>query len=106
MKRTLTTEATMTFQEWQAQYSRYRNQADRISAMITDRARQACKDAGLCADLLGIHPHNAICSLEAGKPWPEVNYHYARLALHLQEKSWEPYRLLEQWHEKAWKRVS
>jgi hypothetical protein len=96
---------SMTFEEWRTQYSALKNRADRVSNMITERAREACKQAGLCGDLLGIHPHNAMCSYEAGKPWPEVDYHYCRLSLHLQEKSYEPYRILEQWHQKAWERV-
>lgn len=96
----------MTMTEWANQYRQHKDRADRVSAMIRERARQACIQAGLDGQLLGIHPHNALCSYEQGKPWPEVDYHYCRLSLYLQEQSFEPYRILEAWSRKAWDRVS
>jgi len=95
----------MTLAQWAEQYRAHKERADRVSRMITERAREACVKAGLSRELLGIHPHNAMCGYEAGQPWLGVDYHYVRLSLYLQEKSFEPYRIVERWHQKAWARI-
>jgi hypothetical protein len=95
----------MTHTEWASQYSAMRQRADRISQCINDRAREACRKANLDPQLLGIHPHNAMVSYEWGKPWAGVDYHFVRLSLHLQEKQFEPYRILERWAERTWKAI-
>jgi len=96
----------MTVQQWAEQYRQHKDRADRVSRMILDRAKQACANAGLSADLIGIHPHNAMCAYRAGQPWEGVDYGQVRLCLHLLEKRWEPSRILDQWHRKAWERVA
>lgn len=48
--------------------------AKRIDALVIARHRSMARAAGLDPQLLGIHPHNAMCSLHYGKPWPEVDY--------------------------------
>ena len=95
----------MTFTEWQGQYRTHKERADRVSRSITERAKEACVKAGLSGELLGIHPHNAMVDFERGKPWPDIDYHYVRLSLYLQKRSFYPYRLLDQWNDRAWKRV-
>lgn len=89
----------MTLQEWQ-QYS-----TERVSQMILNRARRACKDAGLDPTLLGIHPHNAMVSFEQGKPWKGINYSLVRRCLWLQRKSWVPSEIASKISDRAWKRV-
>jgi hypothetical protein len=79
-------------------YRRMRDAADRVSRMIHDRAREACREAGLDPNLLGIHPHNAMCAYHAGKPWPEVNYSKVRLTQRLERLAWEPSRIVDQWY--------
>jgi len=79
-------------------YSRMRETADRVSKLRFDRARQACKDAGLDPGLLGIHPHNAMCAYESGQPWKGVDYSKVRLSLRLQTLAFEPMRVLERWY--------
>ncbi len=66
-------------------YRDLRARCDRVRDMRLARAREACRLAGLDPSIIGIHVHNALVSLEYGKPWPEVNYHYARKARWLME---------------------
>lgn len=73
----------MTHEQWKARYTKLREIAEHITAMRLARARKACQQAGLDPSLLGIHPHNAMLSFKAGKPWPEVNYSKARLCLRI-----------------------
>ena len=76
------------------------NRAGKVRDMILERARDACEQAGLSRDLLGIHPHNAMVSFNAGEPWRGVDYSKVRLSLRLQRMAWEPSRVLEQWSRK------
>ena len=87
--------------EWCKRYSVLKGKADSICLSIRERARQACVKAGLDGNLLGIHPHNAMVSLEHGKPWDGVDYHYVRLCLHLQHEMWKPYRIVEAWDKRV-----
>ena len=82
-------------------------QLDRLNARasilrnsILKRAKKACAEAGLDADLMGIHPYNAIVSLAQGKPWPNVDYLKVRECIRLIELSWEPNRIVERWYKK------
>lgn len=91
------------FEQWKEQYGTMKDRAERITLMILNSARQATKEAGLDPSLLGIHPHNAMCSFKQGKPWPEVNYSKCRLALRLIEKSYQPNSIVDQWSKRVWK---
>lgn len=80
--------------------SRYQNameRADRISKEIITRAKKAALDAGLDPNLLGIHPHNAMCSFNQGHPWPNVDYSKVRLCLRLIERSYVPSSIVSRW---------
>lgn len=68
--------------------------AERTAQMIIKRAREVSKEAGLDPSLLGIHPHNAMCSLHYGKPWPGIDYSKVRKCLWLIQKSYEPSAIL------------
>ena len=87
----------MTHEQWSLTYRKYQNIADRVARMRNDRARQACKDAGLDPSLLGIHPHNAMCSFQAGHPWPEVDYSKVRLCLRILASEFDADRIVERW---------
>ena len=79
-------------------YSDMSRRAERIQEMIRERAKTACHEAGLDPNLLGIHPHNAMCAYRAGKPWKGVNYSKCRLAIYLSGKAFEPVRVVERWY--------
>ena len=76
-------------------YNQLRRRCDAIAKIRNDRARQLCADAGLDPTLLGIHPHNAQCSYEYGKPWPDVDYHKVRECLHEIDRQWDAARILD-----------
>lgn len=59
--------------DWAKRYRRLRDIAERVERMRIDRARKLCVEAGLDGNLLGIHPHNAWISRQAGQPWPGVD---------------------------------
>jgi hypothetical protein len=69
-------------------YTMLANMAERITKMRNDRLRKMCKDAGLSPELLGIHPHNAMCDYPE-KPWPEVDYKICKRLVWLQRTGWE-----------------
>ena len=96
----------MTFKEWQDFAGKVNGIASRTSRAITNRARQACGDAGLDRSLLGIHPHNAMVSFRAGDPWKGIDYSKVRLCEYLIRKSWEPGRMASRIIDRAWKRVT
>ena len=83
---------TADFQAWQERARKVTDCANRTRDMIIQRAKAECAAAGLSSDLLGIHPHNAMCSYNAGKPWPGVDYAKVRRTLWLIRKAWEPGR--------------
>ena len=91
----------MTFEEWRTKYNRLRCIADRVSAMRNDRARAACAAAGLDPCLLGIHPHNAMCGLANGRPWPDVDYSKVRLCVRLLSFQFAPYRIVDAWDKRV-----
>ena len=98
--------ATMTFSEWQTMARQTKERADRITAMMMDDARATATAAGLDGSIIGIHVHNALVSLAAGKPWPEVNYKLARRAAWLMERSYLPHRIADRIVSRAWARVA
>jgi hypothetical protein len=65
--------------------------------MIVARARRVAKAAGLDPQICFLHAHNAMASLNHGKPWPGVDYDLVRKVLYLQRLSWKPHRLLQRW---------
>ncbi len=69
--------------------------ADKLSAMIVDRARRTAQAAGLDPSMPFLHAHNALCSQHYGNPWPEVDYSLARKIKYLEERSFEPYRIVD-----------
>lgn len=70
-------------------YSKIKDAANRIGQMRHDRLVKMCKQAGLSPDLLGIHPHNAMCGYHAGKPWKDVDYSVCKKLDWLQRTGWE-----------------
>lgn len=95
----------MTFQEWKAKYARYSEIAHRIRVMRNQRARQVCRDAGLDPNLLGIHPHNAMCGWHAGRPWPGVDYSKVRLCMRLLNSEFDAHRIVDEWTNRVWPSV-
>lgn len=96
----------MTFHEWQTLAQTLHARADRLRDAALREARETCKAAGLDPGLLGIHPHNAMCSYEQGKPWPEVNYALCRRVIWLTNvKQWEASRIVERIIRRAEKRI-
>lgn len=89
------------FEEWRRRYRKLQDIADRVAAYRTKRARKACADAGLDPNLLGIHPHNAMVSLEYGKPWPGIDYSKVRLCLRIQRQTFEGSRIVERWDKRV-----
>jgi hypothetical protein len=85
------------YDEWRARYCRMREIAERVDRMRLDRARKLCAEAGLDPGLLGIHPHNAMCCLRWGSPWPGVDYGKVRACLRMMRRQSEGYRVLERW---------
>jgi hypothetical protein len=96
----------MTFTEWQQFAQAVHARAERVKAMILEDARRTCKAAGLSPDLLGIHPHNAMVSFNAGKPWPEVDYSLCRKTIWLCERSFVPGTLADRIIGRAWQTVA
>jgi hypothetical protein len=68
---------------------------DAYAANVRKRARKLTAEAGLDPNLLGIHPHNAMCSYRAGHPWPNVDYRKVRKVLWLSERQWAAQRALD-----------
>lgn len=106
----LTTDSTnlrpLTFAQWQQLAQIVNSRAERIRRMIDREIRRTGEAAGLGRECPAHLAHNALCGLENGKPWPEVNYSLARRVLWLSNtRQWEPGRLAESILARAWKRV-
>lgn len=71
--------------------------ARRVATSRMDRARAACREAGL-GDWNGCTVHNAMLAMEDGKPWPEVNYSALRRAVWLEQKSFEPSAIVDRFY--------
>jgi hypothetical protein len=96
----------ITFAEWQTRYSALRQRTERLSALIVRRARQTAQQAGLDPSIPFLHAHNALCGRHYGHPWPEVDYSLCRKVLWLEQRSFEPSRLLERIGARLWARTS
>jgi len=82
----------------QVTYRMMKERADRIGRMVNDRARQVASEAGLDPNLLGIHPHNAMCAFNAGRPWKGVNYSKVRLCMRLLRMEFNAHRIVDAWY--------
>jgi hypothetical protein len=79
-------------------YQQLKQRVTNYEAMVRERAKRACSEAGLDPSLLGIHPHNAMVSLHYGQPWPGVDYKKVRLCLWLTNVAmWRASNLLERY---------
>lgn len=70
--------------------------ADRIRAMRYKRATAASVAAGLGE--IGCQLHNCLVSADYGRPWREIDYHYARKAKWLLDTSFEPSRIIDRFY--------
>lgn len=84
-----------TIDEWRKRYERIKLLTEELKDLLHAEARQMCADAGLDPNLLGIHPHNAMCSLSYGNPWKDVDYNLVQICLDLCHIY--PSRLLAEW---------
>lgn len=78
----------MLLEEWISLTKKLRNHADSVASMYRERAKELCRESGLDETLLGIHPHNAMCSFESGNPWPNVDYNKVKLCLWFLDNQW------------------
>lgn len=76
-------------------YRELKDRCDRIAQMRNNTARRLCKEAGLDPNLLGIHPHNAMCGYRAGKPWREVDYSKVRACIRELSREFDAHRILD-----------
>lgn len=101
MVKTPRTQQQMSHDEWSRRYTRLRTIAEGIDKSRTARARRLCQEAGLDPTLLGIHPHNAMCGLAYGNPWPGVDYQKVRECLWMMARSGEGYRIVDRWSKRV-----
>ena len=87
----------MTHEEWVARYMRLYQIALRIESSRRQRAKILCREAGLDDGLLGIHPHNAMCGMMSGDPWPNVDYTKVRECLGLLDRMYDGHRIVAKW---------
>jgi hypothetical protein len=76
-------------------YSELRERAERIVKMRLAHARKLCASSGLDANLLGIHPHNAMIDYRAGRPWPGIDYSKVRACMRELEHEFDAMRVLD-----------
>lgn len=72
--------------------------ARRVADMRLERARQVCREAGLDPQLLGVHPHNAMCSFEQGRPWKGIDYSKVRLCIRLLNRQFDGNRIVDRYY--------
>ena len=90
---------------WQTLKEKYNHAheiSERIVKMRNDHARRVCKEAGLDPTLLGIHPHNAMCSFHSGQPWPGVNYSKVRLCQRILDTEFQSSRIVDRYYNRLW----
>jgi len=85
----------MTFSEYQALSRTLHSRADQLTRSIVQDARNTARTAGLDPNICFLHAHNAVCGSDVGRPWPEVNYSLARRVLWLEQRSYEPGRIVD-----------
>jgi hypothetical protein len=87
--------------EWQEQYTRMRDGAERIRRMRTNRLRRLARQAGLDPAIPTLHAHNAMVGFEQGRPWRGVDYSLVRLILRFEPQIWVGYHILERWSDRT-----
>lgn len=75
------------------EYHTARARAERTARMIVERARRTALEAGLPAQACFHMAHNA----SVGERWPGLDYAKVRKVRWLEQRSWEPGRLLDRW---------
>jgi hypothetical protein len=78
--------------QWQALASKVHQQVARIDAMVDRDARNTARRAGLDSQICYLHAHNAMCSFDAGRPWPECDYSLVRRVLWLEGRRFDASR--------------
>lgn len=96
---------TKAFEEFQAAMQIISDRAKNLSNSIIAEARETARKAGLSPDMPFLHAHNALCSLEYGKPWQCVDYSLARKVLWLEKQSWEPSRIADRIYRREYNRL-
>ena len=95
------TKTEMTHAEYLEKYRQLKERANKIENSVRNRMKKLCKESGLDPDLLGIHPHNAMVSYNAGHPWKGINYSLVRKIQWLErEKLFQASRIVEIWSKK------
>jgi hypothetical protein len=85
------------FDEWKARHRRLRETADEVTAYRNEQARRLCEESGLDGNLLGIHPHNAAISRDAGQPWPGIDYAKVDECMALMRSEFAAYDMVAAW---------
>ena len=80
---------------------RAQDMAERITKSIVNRARKICYASGLDGAMLGIHPHNAMVSLNAGHPWKGINYNLVRQCLWLCNRAYDAHKLVDAYYKRV-----
>jgi hypothetical protein len=94
------------FAQWQAFSARVRGIVSRTNSMIDKDLRSTARKAGLDPQIATLHAHNAMCGMNSGKPWEEVDYSLARRVLWLEQRSFDVSRLGERVICRAYNRFS
>lgn len=84
----------LTDKEWKEGYNRLKSHAEAMARIFNDLARKISADAGLDPNLLGIHPHNAMCGLAYGNPWREVDYNRCQAIVDLLAHEFDAHRMV------------
>lgn len=99
---TLVAASAITHDEWRRRYILRRKVAETIQLRCEARARKLCKEAGLDPTLLGIHPHNATASRDAGQPWSGIDYAKVDACMDELRHAYDFFRdNLESWHQEV-----
>jgi hypothetical protein len=85
----------LSFERWLDAYRALREHAEAMGAILNGLARDISADAGLDPGLLGIHPHNAMVSHDAGAPWAGVDYNRVQVVLDLLRHQFDAYRMID-----------
>src|SRR5215831_17653825 len=96
----------LTLDEWNARYGVMRELADRYRGAVVGRMRATAAAAGLDPAYPAMHAHNAMCGLENGQAWHEVDYSLVRRVLWLdRDVQWRASDVLNRWVERTWPAV-
>lgn len=98
--------SSLWYARYQALAADLRPRAERLQASIVAEARLTAAQAGLDPTICFLHAHNASVSAYYGKPWPEVDYRLVRRVLWLEQKSFEPGRIIDRILQRAFDRAA